>query len=992
MRLLALFLAASALAVASPADAGRSKPQGPTSLEDRMTAWDRHQQLEQESLFAGLPWRCVGPVIQGGRLVDIEVSPDHPYTFYAAYASGGLWRTTNNGMTFEPLTDDLPVMILADIAIDPNDPDTLWIGTGENNSSRSSYGGMGVYKSTDRGETWTYLGLGDTDRIGRIVIDPRDSDRVLVSALGRLYTESGDRGIYLTEDGGATWTTVLEGDSYTGFVDMVQDPSDPDVVYAAAWERSRSSWDFVEGGEGSGLWKSTDFGRTWTQLEGGFPSGEHVGRIGLSVSASDPDIVYAYVDNQELLPEDQWDLGDGAVTPKRLRNMTKEEFLRQDPEEIEDFVRGYDLDPSLDSGGLVEKLKNDEITLQEILDSLSDANANLFNTDIRGAQVWRSEDAGATWSLTHPDPIRQLGYTYGYYFGQIRVSPTDPDRVFIMGVPMLRSDDGGQTWEGIDKGRFHVDHQAMWIDPEHHDRLLVGNDGGLAMSYDGGGSWLVLNSIPVGQFYTVSVDMAEPYNIYGGMQDNGTYMGSSQHDLNDDRHWRRISGGDGMYVQIDPRDNQTKYVGYQFGFYNRIDADGSWHRARPRHDMGEEPLRYNWQTPILLSTHNSDILYFGANKLFRSMDQGETWTALSDDLTRSKNRGNVPFGTITTIDESKFHFGLLWAGTDDGQIWLTEDGGASWEMRDDKLPRDRWVSRVEASEHERNVAHLSLNGYRDDDMTAYVYRTEDLGKTWKDISDGLPEEPVNVIREDPENPDILYVGTDRGAYISLDQGGTWSALQGGLPNVPVHDMVIHPRDKELVAGTHGRSVWVVDVAPIQELDDEIRAAGIHLYDTDEIDARRGWRGRRSMWFHRPEFDPTHRFTYWTPEAGDVTVEILDEDDRVLRRWEVEALAGMNVVDWDLRLDADLALPAEAERLAEEESEADDEDSDVGALAKTPWSEAVRLGRPLYVTAGAYTVRVTRGDASATTDLTVNAPPAREPRATAPAVRPSRIGP
>lgn len=1012
----ALLLVPFLLTAATEAQARRPKPSGPTPEADRLAAWEQHQQMERDSLFRGLPWRCVGPIVQGGRLVDIEVHPREPYTFYVAYASGGLWRTTNNGLSFEPLFDHQASIIMGDIAIDPSAPATLWVGTGENNSSRSSYGGLGVFRSQDAGLTWVWKGLGDTDRIGRILVDPRDGQRVLVAAAGRLYTESGDRGLYLTEDGGDTWTRVLEGEGMTGFIDLVYEPGNPDVIYAAAWERSRRPWNFVEAGTGSGVFKSTDAGRSWTRLEGGFPGGVDAGRIGLAISPAAPHTVYAFLDNQQMLPEERWDLGDGAVNAKRLRTMTREEFLRQDPEEVESFVRSADLHPSISGEKLIEMVAEGEVTIEQLLAALNDANANLFSTDIQGPQVWRSDDGGASWRITHAEPIRDMVYTYGYYFGQIRVAPDDPQRLYIMGVPILRSDDGGASWYGLDDRVVHVDYQSMHIDATHSEHVKIGNDGGLAMSWDGGLTWLEFNKIPVGQFYTVSVDMAEPYNIYGGLQDNGSWKGSSTSEPDDANAWRFLNGGDGFYVQVDDRDNQTTYTGFQFGYYTRIDPDGSRHRVRPRNELDEPALRYNWMTPIQLSSHNQDIVYFGANKLFRSMDQGETWTAISEDLTRSELRGDVPFGTISTLDESTETFGLIWVGTDDGMVWVTRDGGVSWNDVGDGLPRDRWVTRVESSTHAAHRAYVSLNGYRDDDLTPYLYRTDDLGEKWTSIADGLPAEPINVVREDPENEDVLYVGTDRGVYLSLDRGASWTTLPAALPNVPVHDLAVHPRDKELVAGTHGRSVWVIDVEPVQLLTEEFAAKDLHVYAIDEVQASRGWRGRDSRWFHRPEEDdPTHELRVWAKEAGPARLEIRDQDDRLLRTVEIELLAGVNQLEWDLRLDPDLALAAEQERVAKEAADAaskdeaapdagnagsagdagaQDEatDADRGALAKVPWAEAVRLGYPLYVTAGQYQVRVVRGELSAQEKVTVKAPPARPARDTGPLTRPGKLHP
>ena len=995
--MLAMFRLAFALLVLSLAPATlaeRPDPAGPATEAERWQSWERHQELDESTLFHGLEFRNVGPVVQGGRVVDVESVPGEPYTFYVAYASGGLWRTTNNGVTFEPLFDDQPTLIMGNIAVDPQNPNTIWVGTGENNSSRSSYGGLGVYRSDDAGETWRFMGLGETDRIGRLLIDPRDSNRVYVASLGKLYTPGGQRGVFRTTDGGETWEHVLDVEGgepgWTGVIDMVLDPTRPDVIYASAWERSRRPWNFVEGGEGSGIWKSTDGGDTWKRLGGGLPQGPHVGRIGLDIAASQPDTLYASVDNQELLPEDEWDLGGQAVNAKRLRSMTKEDFLAQDPDAIESFIRGNDLDTSLTAEKLIEGVKNDEITLEDLLAELDDANANLFETDIRGLEVWRSDDGGETWRRTHDRPLDQVVYTYGYYFGEIRVNPENPDRIYVMGVPLIRSDDGGKTFEGIDGRGVHVDYQEAWIDPDYPERVLVGNDGGLDMSYDGGETWVKIDSQPVGQFYTVAVDMADPYNIYGGLQDNGVLKGSSRSIAGITAPWRRIGGGDGMYIQVDPRDNTTTYLGLQFGYYSRI-GDGPRSEVRPRDAFGDPALRYNWSTPILLSEHNSDVLYFGSNIFYRSLDQGETWTAISPDLTRSENRGDVPYATLTSISESPLVFGLLWAGTDDGYVHVTDDGGVEWQEVTEGLPRDRWVTRVEASRHVRERAYLSLSGYRDDDITAYLYVTEDLGKTWNFLAAGLPAEPINVVKEDPVNPEVLWVGTDRGAYVSIDRGATWQALPTGIPNVPVHDLVVHPRERELVVGTHGRSIFVLDALPIQDATPEVMEEAVHVFPVEEVTFSRGWRSRPSRWFFDPIFSVERlEIPFWAAADGEAVLDVLDDEGRLLKSLTLDAQRGVNRFVWDLLLDEDLALAAEAERNAPKEDEdkgrkrkkreePEEEAMEDGALAKTPWAEAVRLGWQLYPVPGSYTLRIRVGEGEGETELTIDSPRPRSPR-------------
>ncbi len=978
-KLLSVLILLSVTLVLSTAQA-RPQPAPAADFAEKQAAWEKHEELVASSPYTGLKWRSVGPVVQGGRLVDMAVVPGQPYTFYVAYASGGLWKTTNNGHTFEPLFDHQATMIMGDIAVDPNNPETVWVGTGENNSSRSSYGGMGVYRSDDGGQTWKYMGLGDTDRIGRILIDPDDSNTIYVAALGKLYTPGGQRGIFRSRDGGKSWQQVLEGDDWTGVIDMVFKPDDVRTLYAAAWDRKRRPWDFSEGGTGSAIYKSVDGGDTWSRLEGGLPRGEHVGRIGLAVSAASPDTLYASIDNQQQLPEDQWDLGDRPVNAKRLRNMSKEEFLAQDKNEIEGFIRSSDFDVSIDADKLIEWVKTDKVSIQDIIDELGDANASLFNTDIVGLQVWRSDDAGASWHVTHDGPLDAVVYSYGYYFGEIRVSPKNVDQIYVLGVPVVKSDDGGKTWFSVQGRDVHGDHQSMWINPEYPDHLMIGNDGGADVSYDGGQTWVKLDAQPLGQFYTVNVDMAEPYNVYGGLQDNGTIRCSSTNRWQTGANCKRINGGDGMYVAVDPRDNKTTYSGSQFGYYARLGADGSRDEVRPRRAFGDQALRYNWNAPVILSPHNADVVYFGTNILYRSMDQGETWTAISGDLSRSKKRGDVPFASLTTLSESSLQFGLIWAGTDDGQVWVTDSSGVRWQDVADKLPKDRWVSRVEASAHARERAYVTLNGYRDDDIRAYVYRTDDLGKTFRDISKGLPAEAVNVIREDPLMENILYVGTDRGVYVSTDRGDSWTALQGGLPNVAVHDLVVHPRERELVAGTHGRSIWIVDVLPLQDLVEAGSDAALKVFYVDEVKASRRWRSERSRWYFRPDEAPRSTIKYWSKQPGTASIEILDKNDAVVRRLNSEAVKGMNNFEWDLLVDQELALAAEATGMEKVKESLDTgEEEKTVSLADTPYAESVRLGQTLYAIPGEYTVRVSVGENSDSTSLKIKAPKDYEPR-------------
>lgn len=968
---------------------------GPSTAADRWAAWTEHQRLERESPFHGLEWRNIGPVIQGGRVVDVEPIPGDPYGFYVAYASGGLWKTVNNGTTFEPVSDDLPTSISGDLAIDPKNPQVVWYGTGEPNSSRSSYGGLGIFRSGDGGKTWQPSGLDAVDRIARVRIDPTNSQRVFVAALGRLWTEGGERGVFRTEDGGRTWVNVLKGVNDTsGAIDVVLDPRDPNVIYAAMWDRLRRPWEFREGGTGTGIWKSTDGGANWVRLGNGLPLGPNMGRVGIAIAPTRPDTLYASVDNFDPLPADQQDLGDRPLSARRLRTMTREEFLRQDPDEVEGFIRSNDLDDSLDAERLTAMVERGEITPAGIAERLRDANNALFDSDHKGLEIYRSDDAGATWRKTHDAPLREVTYTYGFYFGEIKVMPDDPERIFALGVPVITSGDGGRTWSRFDGQSVHVDHHAIWIDPANPRRVILGNDGGIDISYDGGKSWRRMDSQPVGQIYAVAVDMADPYNVYAGLQDNGTLRGSSKGrpDLGDD--WQFLNGGDGMYIAVDPTDNRNVITGFQFGFYSRAGSNAG--EVRPRPTFGEPPLRFNWQTPVIKSTHNPDVVYFGANRVFRAFDGGRTLRPISPDLSTASERGDTPFATVTTLSESPSAFGLLWAGTDDGNVQVTPDGGTTWRNVSRGLPR-AWVSRVHASTHVRDRAYVSLTPYRDDRIDAFVFVTEDLGRSWRRISEGLPAEPVNVVREDPVNPDVLYVGTHKGVYVSLDRGASWAALQAGLPQMPVHDMVVHPRERELVIGTHGRSVFIVDVLPIQELTTAIRAKKLHGFPIEDVAGSRGWRAQSSAWTRGDPFDPLFlepawaypegararfraespnlRVPYWAARDGKVTIRVLDGNGNPVHVASQDARRGVNTWRWDLFVDRDLALEAEQARIAKL-PEAERQNPN---LSKTPVAESVRLGHRLMALPDDYRIEFAQGEATAEVKFKVKAPEKRQPR-------------
>jgi photosystem II stability/assembly factor-like uncharacterized protein len=947
----------------------------PTPASARLAAHARRADLSARSLVQNVPFRNLGPTVMSGRVVDLDANPADPTHFYAAYASGGLWRTETNGTDLQPLFDDQAAMTLGDVAVrwnhDPEgDGPQVWVGTGENNSSRSSYAGTGVYRSDDGGKTWTHAGLAETQRTGRIVLHPDDPETLWVAAAGPLYARSEHRGVYRSTDGGASWQRTLFVDDTTGVIDLVPDPSDPNTLYASTWTRTRRAWNFREAGPGSGVWKSTDGGVSWNRLStpsSGLPTGAEVGRIGLAVYPADPQTLYAVVDNQARREKED---DDEVLTRDALQGLTIDAFLALSDDQINGFLDANSFPLQYDAAGIREQVQSGELPPGALVDYLADANAELFDTPVVGAELYRSDDGGASWRRTHDDHVDDLFFSYGYYFGEVRVSPQDPDRVYLLGVPLVASSDGGRTFAAIDAEQVHVDHHALWINPSRPGHLISGNDGGVNVSYDDGASWTKANPVPVGQFYTVQVDDAEPYNVYGGLQDNGVWRGPSTYEASrgwlaeGDYPYERLLGGDGMQIAVDPRDG-TVFTGFQFGNYYRIEdgVPGEAERITPRHDLGESPFRFNWQTPIHLSIHTADVLYMGSQKLHRSTDGGKNWTAISGDLTRGGQPGDVPFGTLTSLSESPLQFGRLWAGSDDGLVHFSADGGHTWRRVSDQLPADvqgLWVSRVEASHHDADRAYVSLNGYRDDHHTAYVFRTDDAGATWQRIGTDLPLEPVNVVREDPANPDLLYLGTDHGLYASVDRGGTFMAFMGGsarggegetvaMPNVPVHDLAIQHRDKELVVGTHGRSIWAADISHLQRLTDDLTEQALYAFETDAVPHRESWGSRPWQW--ADPMEPEVEVGYWSAEAGRVRVEVRDSSGVVHAEMSDDAERGLNYVRYDLTTPSALS----------EEHEAGED-----------------TGR-YYLLPGTYTVRVERGPHAVTTDLAVEPGPEKPVR-------------
>ncbi len=864
------------------------------------------QEMETSSLVRNVPLISIGPSVMSGRVVDIDVNPDNTSEFYVGYASGGLWYTKNNGTTFDPVLDNAETINVGDIAVDWENH-TLWVGTGENNASRSSYAGTGILKSSDKGDTWKNVGLDDAHHIGGIHINPNNPDEVVVGVIGHLYSKNEERGIYKTTDGGVSWTQTLFINAETGIIDLAYAPDDFNIQYATAWQKDRKSWNFEGSGEGSGIYKSTDAGSTWVKIstaQSGFPTGQGTGRIGLAVF--DKNTLYAVHDNQNRRDKDAVKKASQGLTKKDFKTMTKASFLELEDKKLNAFLKTNGFQEKYNAQNLKKLVGKGVVQPLDLAKYLEDANALLFDTPVIGAEVYRSDDGGTTWTKTHKGFLDDVYFSYGYYFGLIRVNPANKDHIYIAGVPILASKDGGQTFAGINSGNVHADHHALWINPKNPMHLINGNDGGINISYDAGAHWMKANQPNVGQFYAINIDYEKPYNVYGGLQDNGVWVGPNNATENPSWHqsghypWKSIMGGDGMQVQIDRRDSNVVYTGFQFGNYFRINRGNKTQtHIQPKHELGESPYRFNWQTPILLSTHNQDILYLGANKLVRSMNQGDDWTAISGDLTKGGKKGNVAFGTLTTISESPFQFGLLYTGSDDGSMYVTKNSGGNWNKISQSFPKDLWVSRIVASSHKKERVYCTLNGYRWDDFTPYVYVSEDYGTTWKSLQSNLPLSPVNVIREDPENENILYLGTDNGAYVTWDQGNTWQVFSNGIPNVAVHDMVIQPEEKDLLIGTHGRSIYKTNIAPIQQLTDTILNQSLYVFELTKMKWSDKWGNIWSKWFNSME--PSMTLQFFTQKPGAYTVTILTQDRKELQKFSVDADRGLNYISYDLTM-------------------------------------------------------------------------------------------
>jgi len=853
---------------------------------------------------AGMEFRNIGPAIMGGRVADLAVVEDNPSVFYVGLASGGVFKTVNRGTSFTPVFDDQPTASVGDVTVSQQNPNLVWVGSGEPNNRQSSPYGNGVYRSQDGGNTWAHMGLDDTRHIARIRIDPRDNNTVFVAALGHLWGPNDERGVFRTRDGGATWDKVLFIDADTGITDLVMDPNDPNTLFAAAYQRRRTAGGFAGSGPGSGLYRTFDGGDTWERLTDGLPPGD-LGRIGLDIYRRDGNMVFATVQ-----------AGQGR-------------------------------------GG-----------------------------------VYRTLDRGDTWEHLSTQNNRPM------YYSQIRVDPSDPQRVYSGGSSFFVSEDGGRTFRGNAGAGVHSDHHAIWIDPNNSNNLILAGDGGVSVTFDRTASWRQLRNMVISQFYEIGVDMRDPYFVCGGLQDNGSWCGPSRTLTNlgiRNRDWYNIGGGDGFYVRIDPQDSNVLFGESQGGnIYRRNLETGESQRIRPLPraqgqgpDSGEDvDFAWNWNTPFLISEHDNSVIYVGSSHLMKSNDRGLSWEAVSPDATTgvdrddleimgrqvrrgetlSANDGISGYGNLTTVTESPINPDVLYVGTDDGNVQGTRDG-ANWTMLSGDMPGlsapNTVVTRVVASRHSESRVYATFDGHERDDYRPYLYRSDDYGGTWEPIVTGLPDGwTVNVITEHPRNENLLFAGNEVGVFVSIDRGETWAQLKNNLPTVPVDDIVIHPRDNDLVLGTHGRGIWIMhDITPLEEMSDAVLEADAHLFSAPRATQWRiaGWQEwNPGVWrvpnpaqgamirYHLKDDAPLPRPAdggrrgarggnapagqfgggfggrgggSQTPPAPapappepTVTLTVLDADGEFVREFEGPGRAGVQTAMWDMRI-ADAYTPA-----------------------------------------------------------------------------------
>ena len=867
-----LLLVGLAAAAAAAPKATRIEPRSPAALDTK--------------LLKDLTWRSIGPANMGGRISSLGVVESKPATFFVGFGTGGVFKTTNAGTTWNPVFDKQPVASIGAIAVWAKNPDVVWVGTGEANSRNSSSWGRGVFRSADGGGTWKPMGLEAVSTISRVVAHPTDSNTVYVAALGRLWNENPERGVYRTSDGGKTWSQVLKVDARTGAVDLAMDPGDPNTLYAAMYARRRTAWSFTGGGPTGGIFRTRDGGRSWKRLTDGLPAS--TGRIGLDIYRKNPKEIFAVIES--------------------------------------------------DQGGHLAE----------------------FEEKSRSGGVFRSDDGGDHWQRLSPYTPRP------FYFGQIRVQPDDDKRIYLMGVDLWISDDGGRSFVAGGARNLHSDCHAMWIDPTHPEHVMMGTDGGLYVSWDRAATWDFVNNMAVGEFYNIALDSRDPYWVYGGLQDNQSWGGPSR-TLNDVEYfgdeshnegivndqWMDLGGGDGFHVAVDPVHPQIVYHESQQGYLERLDLGSHKTRnLRPSNKEGEPTFRFNWNTPFLISPHDPTVLWMGGNHVFRLLDRGDRWELASPDLSTQDPKKMITGGsgaeshcTVVSLAESPVRAGTLWAGTDDGKLWVTPDAGAHWSDLTANLkgvPAGLYVSRIEPSHHDARAAYVAIDGHRSDDFHPYLLVTRDLGHSWASLSGELPKDaPVIVVREGLVNPALLFAGTEFGIWTSVDAGAHWAKLGNGLPTVAVDDIALHPREHDLVIGTHGRSLWVMDdVTPLEHWTARTATDSVTFFPPRGASAfyslgLGGIWGNRMFRAKNPPFGAYFDYYLGTDFDDGVTLTVADTSGKSVRTLHGPGTRGFHRVTWELQA----GEPRER-------------------IGRPEWG-----GQPLFVPPGRYKVTLAAGEAA-----------------------------
>lgn len=923
-------------------------------------------QMDDSGIAKAFKWRNIGPANMSGRISDIEALDNDFTTVLIGSASGGVWKSSNAGITWEPIFDSYGAASIGDVAFFQKNPEIIWVGTGEKNPRNSIAWGDGIYKSTDGGKTFTHMGLKETHSISKIITHPSDPDIVYVAAGGHLWGYSGDRGLFMTKNGGKSWKKLKKGlpnDGKTGAIDMVMDPSDEKVLYVSFWQRLRRPYRFDSGGPNGGIFKSTDAGKSWKKLTNGLPKGD-TGKIGLAICRSKPNVLMAFLEHGF---QPRTNLPDGSENPD-YKDMSK-----------------------------------------------------------LGTGIYRTEDSGKTWQYINRYNNRP------FYYSHIYLNPLDDKIVYIIAGSYSISYDGGKTLERQNTG-IHGDYHALWSDPTNKDRYYIGNDGGSALTHDHGKNYLFFDNLPLSQFYAIGADMRDPYYVYGGLQDNGSWGGPSMSRdsagiLTD--HWFRIGGGDGFYTVVDPTDWRTVYVESQQGRISRVNVEtrrGNSIRPRKQNIINYEnsitdeilkmqekagwgkdsPFRFNWNCPIVISPHNPSTVFFGGNFLFKTMDRGDSWEIISPDLSTQdpvkidrKTGGLTPDVTgaenhcsIVTISESPLKPGIIWAGTDDGNVQITKNGGKNWtNVRPNfkGVPKGIWVSRVEASHYDEGTCYVTFDGHRSDNFIPWVFKTTDFGQTWISIRSNLPQGQVAyVIREDHKNKNLLFLGTEFGLFVSINGGKKWDRFMNNLPTVAVHDLMIHPLYNDVIAGTHGRGIWICDdITSLQHVNKEILASPAYLFDqrvaTQWRSISRG--GSRGQFLFRGENPPSGAMVsyYLAADTKNAKLTITDWNGKLKKEVELKDQSGLNKYLWNFSFDPP-KLNEEEKKLFDKYSKATERDvrREIGnqlreSLEKrgqrfTGISRRTNKLNSIPAEPGVYKVTLTVDEVSMTKSLTVRRDP------------------